>query len=56
MSCWRQKKPLRRLAWRWGELPVRLHEENLVGVSTSCTSVTATLLDVLCPKRIGNST
>lgn len=53
MSCWRQKKPLRHLAWRWGELLVRPREENLVGGGMSCTSVTATLLTVLCPKRIG---
>lgn len=37
MSCWKQKRPLRHLAWKWERPLVRLHEEQTPGLAV-CTA------------------
>lgn len=50
MSCWRQKRPLRHLAWKWGKLPFRPREEQRAG-NMNCNSLTATHLTFPLPEE-----
>ncbi|XP_032258218.1 ubiquitin carboxyl-terminal hydrolase 37 isoform X3 [Phoca vitulina] len=58
MSCWKRKRILRHLAWKWGRPLVRPCEEQTPGLAV-CTAYSLLLLPTspfLCPRRIWNST
>lgn len=58
MSCWKRKRILRHLAWKWGRPLVRPCEEQTSGLAV-CTAYSFSLLPTsphLCRRRIQNST